>query len=190
MNSEEKSDVFFQEALAAETSSDWPTVKGKCEQGPQIEGITASREAHFRRLRAKALVSMGMKRRDAYDAPLLQEAIAEIRRAIPNFRPDSATGKRYLIELYGNCGDASYALSMTQTGSDQKRALVLQATENYEKLLQIKPEDRKTRELLEHLKKQSTPGSQQAAKSGCSSVILIAIAGVSVILSILIVVLK
>src|SRR5260370_646848 len=133
MNSEENSDVFFQEALAAETSSDWPTVKGKCEQGLQIEGIAPSREAHFRRLRAKALVSMGMKRRDAYDAPLLREAIAEIERAIPNFQPDSATGKRYLIELYGNCADASYALSMTQTGSDRKRALVLQATENYEK---------------------------------------------------------
>ena len=176
MTSEEQNDVLFQEALESETARDWKSLRSKCEQGLQMEGIAPSREALFRRLRAKSLFSIATARRESYDAGLLQEAIEDAKRVVtiyanPEHYP--SYGARFLAEAHVICGDASYALVMTPSGSSQKGELIAQAIEQYEKSLQIEPQNKKIREMLDHVKQHPAAKKQSEGKGGCASAIVV-----------------
>lgn len=167
-DSEQQNDLLFQEALEAETSSDWSRLRTKCEQGLKMEGLAPSREALFRRLHAKALYLIATARSKAYDANLLKDAIDEAKSVVaiwshPEHYP--SYGPHLMAELHGIWGDASYALSMTPSGSGQKGELIVQAIEQYEKSLHIEPQNKKIREMLDHVKKHPAAIKQQ--KGGC-----------------------
>lgn len=174
-DAEKQNDILFQEAQSAETSSDWTTLRSKCDQGLRMEGLAQKREALFRRLRAKALYRIATARRDAYDANLLQEAIGDAKKvAIIYSHPEHypSYGAHLLAEAHAICGDASYALSMTPSGSGQKGELLTQAIDQYEKSLHLEPQNNKIRELLEHVKKHpaataGTAATTKEQKSGC-----------------------
>jgi hypothetical protein len=167
-DSEQQNDILFQEALEAETSSDWSRLRTKCEQGLKMEGLAPSREALFRRLHGKALYLIATARSEAYDANLLKEAIEEAKKVVaiyshPEHYP--SYGPHLMAELHAICGDASYALSMTPSGSGQKGELIVQAIEQYEKSLQIEPQNKKIREMLDHVQKHPAAIKQQ--KGAC-----------------------
>lgn len=168
-DAEKQNDLLFQGAQSAETSGDWATLRNKCDQGLRMEGIAQKREALFRRLRAKALFRIGIARKDAYDASLLQEAIADAKKvAVIYSNPDNypSYGSKFLAEAHGICGEASYALMITPSGSERKGELAAQSIGEFEKSLNLEPQNRHLREMLEHVK-QHPAATKKEQKSGC-----------------------
>lgn len=193
MHSEEQNDLLFQEALEAETLSQWSRLRTKCEEGLRMQGIAPSREALFRRLYSKALYLIATARSEAYDANLLKEAIEEANKVVaiyshPEHYP--SYGPHLMAELHGICGNALYALAMTPGGSAQKGELIVQAIEQYDKSLQIEPQNKRIREMRDHVKEHPSAKQQTraAGKGGCTSVI--AIVALCALLSLLIFVLR
>jgi hypothetical protein len=70
-----------------------------------------------------------------------------------------------LAEAHGICGEASYALTMTPSGSGQKGELTSQATEELERSLHVEPQNKHLRQMLEHVKQ--NPAAPKEQKSGC-----------------------
>jgi hypothetical protein len=178
--SKEQSDVLFQSALRAETSKDWLTLQSICEQGLKIENLEPSKEALFRRLRARALSALAVARREpeAYDLNLLQEASEEARQAVSIYdQLDSPTAPPFVAQTHELYGDIIFALclndlTVTPNGSEQINDLLTRAIEQYRKTLQIEPQNKSAREMLGQLEKQleaiKQPKKQaETKKEGC-----------------------